>query len=117
MQKTLLMLTLSGFVFCGPAQADVLAMPEASSAVEAPQAAPVAMPQKGQSMSAVLKQFGEPKTRHKPAGGDTPRHPAITRFDYADFSVFFERGKVIDSVNPHKPATIHHTDKLEPLDY
>jgi hypothetical protein len=115
MHKTLLILVLGACGFCSAAQADVLAMPAAAATSEADQA--IAMPQKGQSMSEVLKKFGEPKIRHKPAGGDTPRHPAITRFDYADFSVFFERGKVIDSVNPRKPAALHHTNKLEPLDY
>ena len=134
MQKILWMLAFGACASLGTAYADELAMPGtavpadttpapyATTPDEVTPAEPVRsmatrMPEKGQSMSAVLKQFGEPKIRHKPAGGETPRHPAITRFDYADFSVFFERGKVIDSVNPRKPAAIHHTDKLEPLDY
>ena len=93
-------------------------MPEASSAVE--EAAPttaIAMPEKGSSMAAVMKQFGDPVTQHKPAGGETPRHPAITRWDYQGFSVFFEHGKVIDSVNHTMPAKIHHTEELKPLEY
>lgn len=95
------------------------AAPEAVSAVvDTPAPAIVlTMPEKGQKMEAVLKKFGEPKKRHKPAGGDTPNHPAITRWDYESFSVFFERGKVIDSVNHGKPAEIHHADELKPLEY
>jgi hypothetical protein len=117
MQKILLMFTLSGCIACTTAQADVLVLHEASPAAEVSQPAPDTMPSKGDSMRTVLKGFGEPKTRHKPAGGDTRRNPAITRWDYAGFSVFFERNKVIDSVIPGQPATLHHTDKLEPLDY
>lgn len=134
MQKTLWVCVLGACMFGSGAWADELAMPqaasaadtaqpasdEASSAVEAAPAAPVtvaAMPEKGLDMAVVLKKFGEPQTRHKPAGGDTPRHPAITRWDYEGFSVFFERGKVIDSVSHSKPATLHHIDELKPLEY
>lgn len=150
MQKIVWVMAFGAFALSSAAQADVLIMPEADSAVEttpAPQAdyaeaasavdtepaapepeapadmgTPAAkpalhMPEKGQKMEAVLKQFGEPKIRHKSAGGDSPRHPAIMRWDYENFSVFFERGKVIDSVNHSKPAELHHADELKPLEY
>lgn len=146
MQKTLWICALGACMLGSGAWADELTMPQAASAVEAAEPAPEAssaveaaepaseapsavepapaapaavsaMPEKGTAMAAVLKKFGEPKTRHKPAGGDTPRHPAITRWDYEGYSVFFERGKVIDSVNHTQPAKLHHTNELKPLEY
>jgi len=41
----------------------------------------------------VEKQFGPPTTRHPTVG-----KPPITRWDYPNFSVFFEGDRVIDSV-------------------
>lgn len=117
MQKTLWILALGACAVSSAALADELVMPQATSAVEAESPDALIMPAKGQSMAAVTKAFGQPKTQHKPAGGDTPKHPAITRWDYENFSVFFERGKVIDSVNHGKPADLHHTEELKPLDY
>lgn len=76
-------------------------------------AAPV-LPHKGERRSAVLKQFGEPARRFAPVGGDSPRHPPITRWDYADFSVFFEYDHVVDAVVPQRPATIYHREALAP---
>jgi hypothetical protein len=44
-------------------------------------------------MKTVEKQFGAPTTRHPTVG-----KPPITRWDYPNFSVFFEGDRVIDSV-------------------
>jgi hypothetical protein len=44
-------------------------------------------------MTTVEKKFGAPVTRHPTVGA-----PPITRWDYAGFSVFFERDRVIDAV-------------------
>ncbi|HUN27462.1 MAG TPA: hypothetical protein VMU67_14240 [Steroidobacteraceae bacterium] len=61
----------------------------------------VPRPMRGARMSEVEKQFGEPATRHPTVG-----KPPITRWDYPDFSVFFERDRVIDAVVPGKaPAS------------
>lgn len=75
--------------------------------------APV-LPHKGERRSAVLKQFGEPGKRFAPVGGDSPRHPPITRWDYEGFSVFFEYDHVVDAVVPDRPATIYHRETLAP---
>jgi hypothetical protein len=44
-------------------------------------------------MTAVEAKFGAPQTRHDAVGT-----PPITRWDYAGFSVFFEKDRVIDAV-------------------
>lgn len=56
------------------------------------------MPQRGLLKNAVAQRYGEPARRHAPVG-----QPPITRWDYADFSVYFEYDHVIDSVR-HRTA-------------
>jgi hypothetical protein len=53
----------------------------------------VTQPARGMLMKAVEKQFGAPATRHPTVG-----KPPITRWDYPNFSVFFEGERVIDTV-------------------
>jgi hypothetical protein len=50
-------------------------------------------PKRGVTMSQVEAKFGAPVTKHDAVGA-----PPITRWDYAGFSVFFERDRVIDAV-------------------
>ena len=50
-------------------------------------------PARGLTMTAVEAKFGAPQTRHDAVGT-----PPITRWDYAGFSVFFEKDRVIDAV-------------------
>jgi hypothetical protein len=50
-------------------------------------------PARGALMRTVEKQFGAPAAKHPTVG-----KPPITRWDYANFSVFFEGDRVIDSV-------------------
>jgi hypothetical protein len=50
-------------------------------------------PARGSLMKTVEKEFGAPATRHPTVG-----KPPITRWDYANFSVFFEGDRVIDTV-------------------
>jgi hypothetical protein len=50
-------------------------------------------PKRGSTMDEVEKRFGAPVERHATVG-----KPPITRWDYKDFSVFFERDRVIDAV-------------------
>ena len=45
------------------------------------------------AMTTVEAKFGAPATRHPTVGA-----PPITRWDYAGFSVFFERDRVIHAV-------------------
>jgi hypothetical protein len=89
--------------------ADTVQMPSSDAA-----AAPASLPRKGTTMHVVLKQYGEPKLKHAPVGGDTPKHPPITRWDYPGFSVFFERNHVVDAVVPGAPTQVYHTDQLTP---
>ncbi|MCL7751120.1 hypothetical protein LV475_05875 [Guyparkeria hydrothermalis] len=46
----------------------------------------------GLTQEQVIARFGEPERRHAPvpATGEHPT-PPITRWDYADFSIFFEK--------------------------
>jgi outer membrane protein assembly factor BamE (lipoprotein component of BamABCDE complex) len=61
-------------------------------------------PKRGMTMSQVEKHFGAPTNKLTPAGGDAPLHPVINRWVYADYTVYFERDRVIDSVANHTPA-------------
>ena len=57
---------------------------------------PAALPEhpaRGVTMSQVEARFGAPTTRHAAVGD-----PPITRWDYPQFSVFFEHDKVIHAV-------------------
>lgn len=60
-------------------------------------------PKRGVTMSQVESKFGEPTAKHEAVGA-----PPITRWDYANFSVFFEGDRVIHAVvtsgeAPHAP--------------
>jgi hypothetical protein len=50
-------------------------------------------PKRGTTMDEVEKRFGAPANRHPTVGA-----PPITRWDYGNFSVFFEKDRVIDAV-------------------
>lgn len=65
------------------------------------------LPPRGLTKTRVLLRFGEPDRRHEPVGA-----PPITRWDYADFSVFFERDLVLHSVVPGKLPPLQHRDEL-----
>lgn len=58
----------------------------------------LSLPARGDSQRAVLERFGLPDTEHPAVG-----KPPISRWDYRDFSVYFESGRVIDSVRHHQP--------------
>jgi hypothetical protein len=62
----------------------------------------------------VEARFGAPAKRFAPVGGGKPEHPPITRWDYADFSVFFERDRVIDAVVKEAPKPLRNTEALRP---
>jgi hypothetical protein len=53
----------------------------------------VERPARGTTMADVESRFGAPATRHATVG-----QPPITRWDYADFSVYFEFERVIHAV-------------------
>jgi hypothetical protein len=110
MRKGFLILALGLFAAAGTAAADDLALPETGTPPDAP--APVTLPAKGITMGAVKKQFGEPRGTHGPVGGDTPKHPPITRWDYETFVVIFEKDRVIDAVVPGAPPKLRSTAGL-----
>lgn len=96
---------------CAAARADELVIPAAEPAAVRH---PAALPVRGQSQAAVLREFGEPRTRHAPAGGDSRLHPPITRWDYDGWSVFFERTTVVDVVVRDAPPPLSNVDELQP---
>jgi len=57
----------------------------------------VKRPAKGQTQERIRSQFGEPETI-----GAAKGNPPISRWDYVDFSVYFESGVVIHSVLKHR---------------
>jgi hypothetical protein len=63
------------------------------------------LPHKGQSKRSVLERFGLADEEHKPVG-----QPPITRWDYREFSVYFEYDHVINSVRHHRPR---HLDPVK----
>ena len=71
------------------AYAEVLLLDE----IDAAAASAASRPTRGMTMQAVEMKFGEPTTRH-PAVGEPP----ITRWDYPNFSVYFEHQYVIHAV-------------------
>ncbi|WP_443191377.1 phosphodiesterase [Pseudomonas indica] len=87
-----LLLTLL-FTTTLPCFADTLEIPVGQQG-----ATDIAMPSHGESQRAVLERFGLADEEHPPVG-----RPPITRWDYRDFSVYFESGRVIDSVRHHQP--------------
>lgn len=71
------------------AQADVIKMPSESPQVITSNSAPV----RGMTKSQVESNFGSPMSISGPTG-----QPAIYRWDYPDYSVFFEHNYVLHSV-------------------
>ena len=57
------------------------------------------LPQLGESQRAVLERFGLADAEHPSVG-----NPPITRWDYREFSVYFEHKHVINSVRHHQPG-------------
>jgi len=85
----LLCLTGAALAHSGLARAELIV--DDGKVAVAPANAP--QPARGSLMQTVEKQFGAPTTRHPTVG-----KPPITRWDYPNFSVFFEGDRVIDSV-------------------
>lgn len=107
MRKDLLIIALGLFCLCGSAAAEVLATPDA------PSTPTMELPHKGVSMAEVEKKYGAPTTKRAPVGGDTPKHPPITRWDYPGFSAIFEKDRLIDAVVPGAPAHVYNKDQLQ----
>lgn len=76
-------------VFAFGAQADVIKMPSKSPQVISSDSAPV----RGMTKNQVESSFGSPMSASGPTGS-----PAIYRWDYPGYSVFFEQNHVLHSV-------------------
>jgi hypothetical protein len=69
-----------------PALAETLATPPSATAAGD-------QPHRGSTMTTVESRYGEPTNRHAAVG-----IPAITRWDYPQFSVYFENDRVLHTV-------------------
>lgn len=59
------------------------------------------LPERGLSMAQVEAKFGAPLEKLETRGGGAPLQPPINRWRYAEFTVYFERSRVIHAVvNP-----------------
>jgi hypothetical protein len=74
------------------AWADVLLIERAEQAQRS------ALPKNGQSMNQVRAEYGVPEQELAPVAGNKPAHPAITRWRYPGYTVYFENQRVINAV-------------------
>ena len=56
------------------------------------------LPVRGQSMAQVQARYGAPSEKLDPRGGQKRQWPTINRWVYPEFTVYFEKQKVIDVV-------------------
>ena len=56
------------------------------------------LPRRGMSMAQVEAKYGAPSARLDPRGGQKRDWPTINRWTYPNFTVYFERTRVIDVV-------------------
>lgn len=100
MKRHICILALLGSLSAA-ASADTLLVDRAA---EKPAAA---LPLRGDSMQQVQARFGAPSEQLDPRGGQKRQWPTIHRWVYPQFTVYFEKQKVIDVVaNKASPAEI-----------
>jgi hypothetical protein len=90
-------LALLAMLAAGPLAADVLVVNDGAVEVRP---ASIELPRRGASMTAVEARFGAPRARHAAIG-----QPPITRWDYENFSVYFEYQHVVHAVEQPLAAT------------
>lgn len=78
--------------FAAPAQADRLLIERAQASESAN------LPARGQTMAQVEATFGAPQQKLEPRGGQSAAWPVIHRWVYPEFTVYFERERVVDAV-------------------
>lgn len=67
----------------------------------------VALPERGLTTAQVQARFGQPSERLDPRGGQKRQWPTINRWVYPEFTVYFERDRVIDAVlNQASPSEV-----------
>jgi outer membrane protein assembly factor BamE (lipoprotein component of BamABCDE complex) len=89
MQTRIFAALLIGSALAGSAVADTVVVNDQVQVMPSQ----VDRPKRGTTMDEVEKHFGAPVNRHPTVGA-----PPITRWDYSNFSVFFEKDRVIDAV-------------------
>ena len=92
MLRNVLIATSLALAFAAPAHADRLLIERAQASERAD------LPARGQTMAQVEAKFGAPTQKLEPRGGQSAAWPVIHRWVYPDFTVYFERSKVIDAV-------------------
>ncbi|OEY99225.1 MULTISPECIES: hypothetical protein [Stenotrophomonas] len=92
MKRYLSTLPLLALLACASVHADTLLIDRTK---EQPT---TAVPVRGQTASQVQAAFGEPSERLDPRGGQKRQWPTINRWVYPQFTVYFEKSKVIDVV-------------------
>ena len=80
-------LLLTALATATPALAETLSTDTGNPAVAGDR------PNRGSSMATVQGRYGEPSNRHATVGA-----PPITRWDYPQFSVYFENDRVLHTV-------------------
>ena len=75
-----------------PASADTLLVDRAQAKSQ------VTLPARGQTTAQVQSRFGAPAQKLEPRGGQKHQWPTINRWVYPQFTVYFERDRVIDAV-------------------
>ncbi|MDO4709746.1 MAG: hypothetical protein Q4B94_08120 [Pseudomonadota bacterium] len=80
------------FAFSPARAGDVLLLERIKQESASPQ------PARGMSMAEVERRFGAPQSRLEPRGGQKRQWPTIHRWVYADYTVYFERSRVVDVV-------------------
>ena len=98
MTRTMIRTTLlaallaAGALAQGDARADTLLVDRANSKEAA------VVPVRGQTMAEVQARYGEPAERLDPRGGQKSQWPVIHRWVYPQFTIYFEKDRVIDVV-------------------
>ncbi|HEX5757458.1 MAG TPA: hypothetical protein VFY12_14060 [Arenimonas sp.] len=95
MKLSVLLLALA---FAAPAAADTLLIQRAQATQGK------TLPTRGQTMTQVEATFGAPQQKHAAVGGGSEQTPPITRWDYAEFSVYFENDRTLNAVLKHSHA-------------
>jgi hypothetical protein len=92
--KSRLALACSLLVLCGsmPVAAETLLVERVT------EEANTALPARGLTMTQVESRFGAPAERLDPRGGQSRNWPVIHRWVYPEFTVYFEKSRVIDAV-------------------
>jgi hypothetical protein len=80
---------LAALIVVSVARADLIVSDDQVSVIPSD----LARPSPGMTMQKVEEKFGAPTERHEAVGT-----PPITRWDYQNFSVFFEKDRVIHAV-------------------